>query len=148
MLDKIDKQILKILQENSRTTNISISQAVGLAPSGTLKRIKKLEEEGVITRYALGLKKDFFDLNVMAFVFIKTETSYPDSVVEELLKVPNVLEAHAVVGEYSFIVKIVAKSPDHLLNIIQGFSTIPQLLFTNTNIVLNTYDENNNIPLN
>ena len=147
MLDKKDRQILKILQHNSKTTNIKISQEIGLAPSGTLKRIKAMEDSGIISRYALNLNNRVFGYEFLAFVFIKTEKSFPGNVSEELSKIENVLELHAIAGEYSYLAKVITKTNTEYLELINQICSIEHVIYTNATIVVQTYTENNNIPI-
>ena len=69
-LDKIDLKILKILQENSKITNLDLSKKIGLSPAPTLERVKKLESTGVIASYHAAIDTLSLGLNVKTFVLV------------------------------------------------------------------------------
>ena len=69
-LDKIDLKILKILQENSKITNLDLSKKIGLSPAPTLERVKKLEQSGVIESYHAKVNPQTIGLNVKTFVLV------------------------------------------------------------------------------
>ena len=68
VLDKIDLKILQVLQENGRLTNVELSERVALSPSPCLRRLKQLEDAGVIQRYAALLSPAAIGLGLQAFI--------------------------------------------------------------------------------
>ena len=68
VLDKIDLKILQVLQENGRLTNVELSERVALSPSPCLRRLKQLEDAGVIQRYAALLSPAAIELGLQAFI--------------------------------------------------------------------------------
>ena len=68
VLDKIDLKILQVLQENGRLTNVELSERVALSPSPCLRRLKQLEDAGVIQRYAALLSPAAIELGLLAFI--------------------------------------------------------------------------------
>ena len=68
VLDKIDLKILQVLQENGRLTNVELSERVALSPSPCLRRLKQLEDAGVIQRYAALLSPAASELGLQAFI--------------------------------------------------------------------------------
>ena len=68
VLDKIDLKILQVLQENGRLTNVELSERVALSPSPYLRRLKQLEDAGVIQRYAALLSPAAIELGLQAFI--------------------------------------------------------------------------------
>ena len=79
MTNEIDKRILKILQENSRTTNAEIARQVGMAPSAIMERIRKLEERGVIKGYGAQLAGHAIGRGLLAFIFVRLEDMMGES---------------------------------------------------------------------
>ena len=69
-LDKIDLKILKILQKNSKITNLDLSKQIGLSPAPTLERVKKLEGSGIIESYHAQVSPAAIGLNVKTFVLV------------------------------------------------------------------------------
>ena len=69
-LDKIDLKILKILQANSKITNLDLSKKIGLSPAPTLERVKKLESSGIIKSYHAQVNPQIIGLSVKTFVLV------------------------------------------------------------------------------
>lgn len=149
MIDAIDRQILNILQKNSRTSNAEIARQVGLVQSATLERIRKLEERGVIKGYGVQLDGQSVGLGLLAFVFVRTdEMSGEDKVTHQLARIPEVLELHHVAGEDCFLVKVRAANTETLGRLLrEKFGTIKGVRTTRTTIVLNTSKEITALPL-
>src|SRR3989441_4306538 len=72
MLDKIDLRILSILQGDARASNAAIARKIGMAPSATLERIRKLEQRGLIRGYQARLDAAPLGLGLVAFVFVRS----------------------------------------------------------------------------
>jgi Lrp/AsnC family leucine-responsive transcriptional regulator len=148
-MDDISLKILKILQEKARVPNIEVARQVGMAPSGVLERVRKLERQGIIDGYEVRLNPTRFDRSLVAFVFV---TLQPDSgeaeLGEVLAAIPDVQEVHFVTGEDGFMVKIRAADTDRLERIRrEKIATLPQVRATRTLVVLKTYKETARIPL-
>ena len=142
-MDNIDVEILRILQDHGKTTNADIAKAVGMAPSGVLERVRKLEKTGVITGYYTKLDEKAVDLAQLAFVLVKTNTvNWADDVAQLLAKIPFVQEVHEVVGENDYLVKVRVRDAEHLSDLLKThFSPIEAVLYTNTIMVVKTKKE-------
>jgi Lrp/AsnC family leucine-responsive transcriptional regulator len=149
MIDAIDKEILKILQQNARTSNAELARQVGLAPSAMLERVRKLEERGIIDGYCVRLNAKKLGLGLVAFVFVRTEDFVgEDKTGQHLSKIPEVLEVHHVAGEDCFLVKVRAHDTEHLGEILRKkIATIKAVRSTRTTIVLRTTKETQGLPL-
>ena len=73
MFDSIDIQILNILQEDGKVTNADLARRVGMAPSGVLERVRKLESRGVILGFAARLDPKALGLGLSTFIQVKTK---------------------------------------------------------------------------
>lgn len=71
-LDKTDLRILKILQENSKITNLDLSKRIGLSAAPTLERVKKLEQNDIIESYHAVIKPSAMGLDVQTFVLVES----------------------------------------------------------------------------
>lgn len=74
-LDKTDLKILQVLQENGRLTNVELSERVALSPSPCLRRLKQLEDAGIIRRYAALLSPVSLQLGLQAFIRVSIDKS-------------------------------------------------------------------------
>ena len=149
MIDGIDGAILKILQENSRTSNAEISRQVGLAASAVFERIRKLEERGVIRGYRAEIDPKALDVGQLAFILIRT-SDRPGGVDTpgKLAEIPEILEVHHVAGEDCFLAKVRARDAEALGRLLrEKLSRIPTITSTKTTIVLETVKETTSLPV-
>lgn len=149
ILDDIDAQILRILQDNARTTQTDIAKAVGLAPSAVLERLRKLEARGAIREYVAVIDPHLVHRALLAFVSVKTNEYGPEQPSAlALAQVPEVLEIHHVAGEDCFLLKVRAKDAEHLGHMLRKqIASVPGVSSTRTTIVLETVKETSRIPI-
>jgi Lrp/AsnC family leucine-responsive transcriptional regulator len=149
MLDPVDRQILALLQDNARIPQAEIARTVGLAPSAVLERLRKLEARGVVRDYVTVLDPRALDQRLLAFVAVRT-TDRPGEarVSDTLAAIPEVLEAHQVAGDDCLLLKIRARDPEHLSQILrERIGSVEGVRSTRTTIVLETIKESPRLPL-
>jgi Lrp/AsnC family leucine-responsive transcriptional regulator len=148
-MDKTDKNILSLLQENARITNAEIARQVGMVPSGVQERIRKLEDKGYILDYATHLRSDPLDLGLLAFIFVRTnEPPGGLNTAEELAKFPEILEVHHVAGEDCYLLKLRHSNNKALADFLrEKLGPIPTIISTRTIIVLDTVKETCSLKL-
>lgn len=149
MNDEIDIAIVKILQDNSRTSNAEIARQVGLAPSAVFERIRKLEERGVIRGYHAEIDPKALDLGQLAFIFIRsTDRPGGDDTAAKLATIPEILEVHHVAGEDCFLAKARARDAEALGRLLrERLGAIRSIASTRTTIVLDTVKETTALPI-
>ncbi len=111
-LDQIDKTILKLLQEDCKQTNKALSNTLGLSVTAVYERIKKLENQGIISNYVALLDKERIGKSFIAFCHIKLIQHTQDYVVRferEVAKLDEVLECYHTSGDYDYILKVVVE---------------------------------------
>ncbi|PRX51968.1 Lrp/AsnC family transcriptional regulator [Salegentibacter salegens] len=111
-LDQKDLQILKHLQQDSKMTNKEISNKLKLSVTAIFERIKRLEREGVISKYVALVSPDKVEKNFMVFCQIKLiqhSRSYLTKFESEVTRLSEVLECYHVSGEYDYILKVIVK---------------------------------------
>jgi Lrp/AsnC family leucine-responsive transcriptional regulator len=115
-LDKYDQQILNVLQKNGRITNQELAEAIKLSPSPTLRRVKQLEENGLIDGYVALLNAKKLGLTLMAFIGISMDKHTPerfDNLESTLSTYPEVLECHLITGQSAdYLLKVIVKDMD------------------------------------
>lgn len=147
-LDETDLKILSLIQPNAFLTNNEIAKKVSMAPSAVLERIKKLEQKGIIEGYPTRIKPQALDLNLLAYIFIKTNEGPGNaSVAKQLSKIPDVLELHHIAGEDCYLAKVRAKDPLSLIHLMREKFKNTNILSTKTTIVLETLKETNQLPI-
>lgn len=111
-LDKTDLQILKILQENGRITNLQLSADVGLSPAPTLERVRKLENAGYIKSYHALVDEELLGLGIKTFIQVQLDFHKNDSIqtfLKEIKAIKEVTECHHVTGNCDFMLKVYVK---------------------------------------
>lgn len=149
MIDELDKKIIQILQEDGRTPNSDIAKKIGIVPSATAERIKKLVQRGVIAGYDVRLNPKAVDLGLVAFVFVKADEPVRScQTATEMVKIPEVLEIHNIAGEDCYLVKVRIRDTEALGQFLRDkIGTIPTVTSTRTVIALETFKENGSLPL-
>src|ERR1700742_4690885 len=106
VLDKTDLHILRLMQDNARISNADMARELGMAPSGVLERVKKLEQKGVIQQYTARINPEALHQKMLAFIFMKAADSPGcNDTATELAQIPEVQEVHHIAGEDCYLVK-------------------------------------------
>ncbi len=149
MIDDIDRKILTIVQRAARTNNAEIAREVGMAPSATLERLRKLEKRGVIEGYEARIAPAAIGLGLLAYVFVRTDERMGDSSTGEALALlPEVQEVHHVAGEDCYLIKVRAESTEALGRMLRArLGSIPTVVSTRSTVVLETIKESGLLPI-
>lgn len=149
MIDETDLRILKILQENARISNAEIARRIGMAQSGTLERVRKLEERGLVAGYEARLEPRCLALGLLAFIFVRTsERSGQVGTAREIAEFPEVLEVHHVAGDDCFLVKVRTSDTQDLARFLrEKLGALEQVTSTRSTIVMETLKETARLPL-
>jgi Lrp/AsnC family leucine-responsive transcriptional regulator len=111
-IDGLDRKILHALQEDGRATNVELSARVHLSAPQCFRRVRALEERGVIRRYAAQVQAEALGLGVTAFVSLNIAGEQFGRVrdIESSIRAfPQILECHTVSGDYDCLLKVVAR---------------------------------------
>ncbi len=148
-MDRLDLHILRLLQANARAANAEIARKIGLAPSATLERIRKLEQRGLIRGYEARLDSAALGLGLVAFVFVRSQgRAGAVKTGQGLAAIPEVQEVHHIAGEDCFLVKVRAANTEALGQLLRKrFGAFPQIISTRTTIVLETLKETASLPV-
>jgi len=143
VLDKTDLHILRLMLDNARISNADLARELGMAPSGILERVKKLEQKHVILQYTVRINPLPLKQSMLAFIFMKAADGPGcNETAQELAKIPEVQEVHHIAGDDCYLVKIRTYDSASLMHLMRNnFSKIPNLLSTRTTIVLETVKE-------
>lgn len=151
MLDAIDRRILRVLQRNGRISNVELANEVGLSPSPCLRRVRLLEESGVIDRYVAVLDggKVGVGLTVFARVWFKTQDAETTHQFAETVRnFPEVVECYLTTGECDAIMRVVTADlhaywrfqSDYLMR-------IPSVQSVKTDVPMETIKAGHELPL-
>jgi Lrp/AsnC family transcriptional regulator, leucine-responsive regulatory protein len=150
-LDGIDRRILRVLQRNARISNVDLAKEVGLSPSPCLRRVKLLEEAGVISRYVAVLdpEKVGAALTVFVRVWFKTQDAQVTlQFAEAMDRLPEVMECYLTTGECDAVLRVVTADlhsywrfqADHL-------TRIPSVMNVKTDVPMETLKRSFELPL-
>jgi len=139
-LDRIDRQILALLQEEGRMTNIELARRVGISPPPCLRRVRALEEAGLIRGYHADLAAEAlgFAVTVFAQIGLQSQAESDLKAFEALIADwPEVREAHMLAGETDFLLKIVAPDWDSYQRFLSGrLTAAPNVAHVKSALVL------------
>lgn len=115
-LDRYDKQILEALQDNGRLSNQELADRIGLSPSPCLRRVRRLEESGLIRAYRALLQARSLGLNLMAFIQISMDRHTPERFAnfeKHVEACPEILECHLITGQDAdYLLKVIVADMD------------------------------------
>jgi Lrp/AsnC family transcriptional regulator, leucine-responsive regulatory protein len=107
-LDRIDRRILAVLQHEGRITNLELAERIGLSPTATAERVKRLSRGGFILGYSARLDPRKLALGLLVFVEVKLDRTTPevfDTFAAAIRRAPEVIECHMVAGGFDYLVK-------------------------------------------
>lgn len=151
-LDRTDKKILRLMQANARMTNLELADKIGLSPTPCLRRVKRLEESGVIERHVTRLNAEKLGLNLTAYIGISMDRHTPDrfdSFEKSVRRLPEVLECAIVTGQDAdFLLKVVVRDMRHYEEFLLGQLTrLDGVTGVHTSFVLRNLVDKTELPV-
>jgi Lrp/AsnC family leucine-responsive transcriptional regulator len=149
--DALDRRVIAELQADARLTNVELARKIGLSPSPCLRRVKRLEKEGVIEGYSAVLSRDRVGLGMTVFVSVKIEghaSEDADDFVAAVSAMPEVITFHLVSGETDYFLEVVVADLAHyqrfLLDRLLGMPIVREV---KSNIVIQAHKASAPMPL-
>ena len=154
-LDKLDRHILRSLQDDGRATYDQLAEHVGLSPSAVLRRVKRLEESGVIDRYVALVKPEAVGLGLTAYLNVRLEkhTESHKRNPMDLFRAsvqtwPEVAECSALTGEMDYLLRVVVQDMAHYSRFIMDtLLKHPSVQDCKTSFVLDRVKATTAVPL-
>ena len=151
VMDKIDRQILSVLQAEGRLTNQLLAERVKMSPAACWRRVKQLEERGVIQNYAAILDRKQAGFNFCIFVHVSLSRHIKEDVEKfelAIKKRPEVLECYATTGDSDFILRVVASDIEAYDQFLEEFMFgLPGILQVKSSISLREIKFDTKLPL-
>jgi Lrp/AsnC family leucine-responsive transcriptional regulator len=151
VLDAFDFKILNLLQEDGRLSNVDLANRIGLSPSPCLRRVKRLEAEGVIEGYSAKINRAKIGLGVTVFVAVGLDRHREEEAERfrrVVLKLPQVVSCHAISGEADFLLEIViADLNDYSEFVLKRLRRIPGIKDLHSSFALETLKPSSAVPL-
>ena len=137
-IDELDKKILDIISKNARIPFKDVADECGVSRAAIHQRVQRLTDIGVISGsgYHINPKKLGFHTCTYVGLSLAKGSMYKEAI-EELKKIPEIVEAHFTTGPYSVIVKLYARDNEHLMTLLnERIQEIPGVMATETMISL------------
>lgn len=150
MLEPRDRRLLAELQRDSRLTNQELADKVGMSSSATWRRVKSLEEDGVIERYTAVVnskRAGFGFASIVQVTLARHEQTHVEHFIREVLQHPEVLECYATSGEADFHLRVVVEDIDAYNHFLDDFIfRLPGVSQVRSNIVLKEIKADTALP--
>jgi DNA-binding Lrp family transcriptional regulator len=150
-LDTLDWRLLAHLQRDARVSTAELARQYQLSPPGVQKRLRRLEEGGVIQRYVTLVNREAVGLDLLCFVLVMLAHHRPDSVKRfraGVTKMPEVLECHHLTGEFDCLLKLVVANHEELQRFLERLMKVGGVDRLRTSIVLSEIKSVTGLPLN
>lgn len=148
---KQELRILQALQADGRMSNVQLASRVGMSESPCLRRVRALEEAGVIRGYGARLDRRRLGLDILAFVQVSIDQR-DDNFAEEFLaavrREPLIVECYAMSGSHDYLLKVVARSMDEFSELtMRRIPRWPVVQHVSSNFVMDELKANEGLPL-
>lgn len=150
-LDKVDFSILKSLQKNGRITNVDLALAAGISPPPCLRRLKNLEQKGIIDGYHAKINNVAigYNFHALCLISLQSQRKYDvNNFLYEVARLSSIRSCLSTLGEVDFILSVVAydfKNFEHILT--NQISKIANIAKIKTLTIMKTYKEEFGVPL-
>ncbi len=135
-IDQLDARLLHVLRSQPRLGMLETARRLGVARGTATSRLEKLQRRGVVTGFGPDIDLRALGFPVMAFTVLEMTQGRIDQVVTPLHDIPYVLEVHSIAGRGDLLARIVARSNDHLMTIIEQILQSPDIARAETMIAL------------
>jgi len=150
-LDRFDKSILTALQSDGRASNVQLAAAVNLSESACLRRVRALEESGVIDRYVALLSQANVGLSGNVFVHIglhREEESELTAFEEAVRNIPEVMECFLMTGEFDYLLRVVVSDMADFERLHkESLTRLPGVARVNSSVAIRTVQKTTELPL-
>lgn len=151
-MDKFDRQILEILQQEGRINNQDLADRIGLSPSPCLRRVRALEEAGLITGYRATIDAKKLGLALTALVYISMDVHTPERFAgfeAGIAALPEVMECLLITGQQAdYQLKVAVRDMDHYQSLLLGHLTrIPGVTGVHSSFVLQHVVRDGPVPV-
>lgn len=151
-IDELDIKILKILQEDSSISNLELSGKIGLSPTPTFERVKKLEKAKVIRTYRADLDAALLGFGIQTFMLVSLSNSKGNAVksfISQVNEIDEIIECYHITGSSDYLFKILVKdiaAYEYLA--MEKIRNINEISSMKTMVVLSTIKKTSQVPLN
>ncbi|WP_120497014.1 Lrp/AsnC ligand binding domain-containing protein [Kiloniella sp. EL199] len=150
-LDRIDRNILRVLQEDGRVSNVELARRVNLSPTPCLERVKRLEQSNYIKGYMATLNPVKINASLLVYVQItleRTTSAAFEEFKKSMMEIPEVLECHMVSGGFDYLIKVRAADMVEYRGILgDKLAATPWVSQTHSYVVMEEVKNTNILPV-
>lgn len=150
-LDNTDLQILKLVQEDGRISNLEISNRIGLSPAPTLERMRKLEKTKVIKNYHAEVDENELGIAVQTLMLVSLSRNRRNAVqnfTREIEQINEIVECYHITGSHDYILKIMVKDmPSYEKLAVEKIGNISEISHMETMVILSTIKKSKIVPV-
>ena len=150
-IDRFDRKILDLLQRDGRMSNVQLAQAVNLSESATLRRVRALEEAGLIDGYVALLNQSRAGLsgNVLVHIGLHREEDSELQAFEDAVKdIPEVMECYLMTGEFDYLLRVVVSDMADFERLHkEALTRLPGVARVNSSVAIRTVQKKTELPL-
>ncbi len=149
-LDGIDRAILTELQRDGRLSNVQLSELVGLSESACLRRVRMLEQSGIIDRYVMLVDQGAIGKPGNVFVRVTLDGQQREKLAsfeETIGSVPEVMECYLMSGDVDYLLRVIVKDTDDYLRLHNKLTGLPGVLRVQSSFALRTVLSKTSLPI-
>jgi DNA-binding Lrp family transcriptional regulator len=149
-VDQIDRAILELLQKNGRLSNVQLAEKVGLSESACLRRVRLLEQNGIIDRYVMLINPAAIGKPGTVFVRVTLEGQQKEKLQqfeEAIAGVPEVMECYLMTGDFDYILRVIVKDNTDYMRVHDKLTGLPGVLRVQSSFALRTVRKTTELAL-
>ncbi len=149
-LDAIDHSILNKLQKNGRLSNVQLATEVGLSESACLRRVKILEESGIIDRYVMLINQGAIGKPGNVFVRVSLDGQQREKLAAfeaGISKVSEVMECYLMSGDFDYLLRVITRDNDDYVRVHNKLTSLPGVMRVQSSFALRTVLGKTEMPL-
>ena len=149
-LDAIDHSILNKLQKNGRLSNVQLAAEVGLSESACLRRVKILEESGVIDRYVMLISQSAIGKPDNVFVRVTLDGQQREKLAAfetDITRVSEVMECYLMSGDFDYLLRVITRDNTDYVRIHNKLTSLPGVMRVQSSFALRTVLDKTEMPL-
>ncbi len=149
-LDRVDRAILSELQRNGRLSNVELADKVGLSESACLRRVRQLDQAGVIDRYVMLMDPAAIGRPGNVFVQVSLEGQQKEKLArfeEQIREVPEVMECYLMTGDVDYILRVIVRDAEDFERIHNALTCLAGVARVHSSFTLRTVLKRTELPL-
>jgi DNA-binding Lrp family transcriptional regulator len=149
-VDAIDRRILSELQKDGRLSNVLLAEKVGLSESACLRRVRQLEQNGIIDRYVMLIDQSAIGKPGTVFVRVTLEGQQQEKLLQfenEIIKVKDVMECYLMSGDSDYLLRILVRDNDDYMRVHNRLTSLPGVQRVQSSFAMKSVIKKTELPI-